>query len=142
MFTKILVAIDGSDISKIAFNKAIELAKMSKAELHAIYVIESGMISPGPVDTSWELIYQRFEKEGRDVMAELVEEASKKGVNVIPHLEAGHAGDTIINTALELECDLIVVGSRGKSKLDRFLIGSVSMHIVNYAKTSTLIIKN
>ena len=142
MFTKILVAIDGSDISKSAFNKAVELAKASKAELHAIYVIESGMISPGPVDTSWELIYQRFEKEGRDVMAELVEEASKKGVTLTSHLEAGHAGETIINKATELECDLIVVGSRGKSKLDRLLIGSVSLHIVNYAKTNTLIIKN
>lgn len=142
MFTKILVAIDGSDISKSAFNKSIELAKMSKAELHAIYVIESGMISPGPVDTSWELIYQRFEKEGRDIMEELVEDASKKGVTVTPHLEAGHAGDTIIGKASELECDLIVVGSRGKSKLDRLLIGSVSSHIVTYAKTNTLIIKN
>ncbi|WP_319379471.1 universal stress protein [uncultured Methanocorpusculum sp.] len=141
MFTKILVAIDGSDISKSAFNKAIELVKMSKAELHVIYVIESGIISPGPVDASWELIYQRFEKEGRDIMEELVEDASKKGVIVTPHLEAGHAGDTIINMASELECDLIVVGSRGKSKLDRLLIGSVSSHIITYAKTNTLIIK-
>ncbi|HJJ43405.1 MAG TPA: universal stress protein [Methanocorpusculum sp.] len=141
MFTKILVAIDGSEISKSAFYKSIDLAKDCKAELHSIYVIESGMISPGPVDTSWELIYQRFEKEGRDVMAELVAAAEKKGVTVIPHLEAGHAGDTIVDKAAELECDLIVVGSRGKSKLDRLLLGSVSGHIVNYAKTSTLIIR-
>ncbi len=75
-------------------------------------------------------------------MAELVEKASKKGVTLTSHLEAGHAGETIINKATELECDLIVVGSRGKSKLDRLLIGSVSLHIVNYAKTNTLIIKN
>ena len=72
MFSKILVAIDGSEISRRAFSRAIDLAKQSKAELHVVYVIESGIVSPAPVDTTWELIYERFEKEGHQVIAELV----------------------------------------------------------------------
>ncbi|MCK9312962.1 MAG: universal stress protein [Methanocorpusculum sp.] len=141
MFTKILVAIDGSDISKAAFYKALDMAKLFKAELHTIYVVESGMMSPGPVDTTWELIYQRLEQEGSTTMAHLVEEAEKKGVTVTSHLEAGHAGDIIIKTGAAIGCDLIVMGSLGKSKLDRLLLGSVSSHVVNYAKTNVLIVK-
>ncbi|MDO5844614.1 MAG: universal stress protein [Methanocorpusculum sp.] len=142
MFKKILVSLDGSDISKHAFSRALDLAKTSKAELHVIYVIESGMISPGPVDTTWELIYQRFEKEGRDLLEELTQQAKEQGVTLTTHLEAGHAGETIVKTSAELGCDLIVIGSLGKSKLDRLLLGSVSSYVVNYGKTNILIIRN
>ncbi|HJJ48431.1 MAG TPA: universal stress protein [Methanocorpusculum sp.] len=141
MFSKILVALDGSEISKIAFTRALDLAKSNGAELHAVYVIESGIATPGPVDTTWELIYQRFEKEGKSLMEDLNTEASEAGIKVIPHVETGHAGDTIVKLARELDCDLIVIGSLGKSKLDRLLLGSVSTHVVNYGKTNILIIR-
>ncbi|HJJ29300.1 MAG TPA: universal stress protein [Methanocorpusculum sp.] len=141
MYSKILVALDGSEISKLAFSRALDLAKSDNAELHAVYVIESGIASPGPVDTTWELIYQRFENEGRALMEELNVAADAAGVKVIPHVETGHAGDTIVKTAKDIDCDLIVVGSLGKSKLDRLLLGSVSAHVVNYGKTNILIVR-
>jgi len=141
MFSKILVALDGSDISRIAFTRALEIAKFSGSELHAVYVIESGIATPGPVDTTWELIYQRFESEGKSLMEDLNKEAADAQVTIIPHVETGHAGDTIVKISRELECDLIVVGSLGKSKLDRLLLGSVSTHVVNYGKTNVLIIR-
>ncbi len=142
MFSKILSSIDGSDISIQAFRRAVDLARQNKAELHVIYVIESGLISPGPVDTSWELIYQRFETEGRELMEKLKEDAKEHNVTVIPHMEAGHAGDTIIKTAEKFGCDLIILGSLGKSKLDRLLLGSVSSYVVNYAKTNIMIVRD
>lgn len=141
MFSKILVAIDGSEISKCAFSRALDLARQNKAELHMIYVIESGIISPAPVDTTWELIYERFEKEGHAVIAELVATAKEKGITVEPHIEAGHAGDTIISAASKINADLIVIGSLGKSKLDRLLLGSVSSYVVNYSKTNIMIVR-
>lgn len=142
MFSKILVSVDGSDISIRAFRHALDLAKQNKAELHIIYVIESGLISPGPVDSTWELIYQRFEKEGRDVMEKLVAEAKERNITAHPHIESGHAGDTIIKTAESTGCNLIVLGSLGKTKLDRLLLGSVSSYVVNYAKTNILVIRD
>lgn len=141
MFTKIVVAIDGSEISKRAFDRALDLAKQNNAELHGVYVIESGIVSPAPVDTTWELIYARFEKEGHTVMTELSEIAKAKGVNFEVHLEAGHAGDTILEVATQVEADLIILGSLGKSKLDRLLLGSVSSYVVNYSKTNIMIVR-
>ena len=141
MFSRILVALDGSEISRLAFSRAVDLAKQNKAELHAIYVIESGIVSLAPVDTTWELIYERFEKEGHQVIAELVEDAKQKGITVEPHIEVGHAGDTIIEVSTKIGADMIIIGSLGKSKLDRLLLGSVSSYVVNYSKTNILIVR-
>ncbi len=142
MFTKILVAVDGSDISAHAVDKAIDLAKQNNADLHLLYVIEAGFVSPGPGDSVKDLVHKRFEDEGRNTLEKLTEKVKEGGVTVESHLEVGHAGDTIVKTAEKLGCDLIIVGSLGKSKLDRLLLGSVSSHVVNYAKTNILVIRN
>ena len=142
MFTKILTAVDGSDISELAVEKAVTLAKQNNAELHLIYVIETGFITPGPGDTVRDLVHKRFEEEGATILEKSTEKARAAGVAVVSHLEVGHAGNTIINSADKLGCDLIIVGSLGKSKLDRLLLGSVSSHVVNYAKTNILVIRN
>ena len=142
MFTKILAAVDGSEISARAVEKAADLAKQNNAELHLIYVIETGFISPGPGDSVRDLVHQRFEAEGKETLEKLTAKAAEAGITAEPHLEVGHAGNTIIETAKNLACDLIVVGSLGKSKLDRLLLGSVSSHVVNYAKTNILVIRN
>ena len=142
MFTKILTAVDGSDISELAVEKAVTLAKQNNAELHLIYVIETGFITPGPGDSVRDLVHKRFEEEGATILEKSAEKAKAAGVAVVSHLEVGHAGNTIINSADKLGCDLIIVGSLGKSKLDRLLLGSVSSHVVNYAKTNILVIRN
>jgi Universal stress protein family. len=74
MFHTLLVAIDGSEIGMNALDKAIELARGFKANLHAIYVIESGLISSVPMDNTWEVIYSLLEKEG----TEALQKAEKK----------------------------------------------------------------
>lgn len=146
MFNKILVCIDGSEISRLAFSRALEMAKFNNAEIHTIYIIEAGMVSPGPVDatvdSTWKLIYQRFEAEGKEINDDLLKEGEEYGLTIIPHIETGHAGDVIVKKAVEFGCDLIVLGSRGKSKLDRLLLGSVSSHVVNYGKVNTLVIRD
>lgn len=142
MFTKILAAVDGSDISAHAVDKAVDLAKQNNAELHIIYVIETGFISPGPGDSVRDLVHQRFEREGEEILETLGKKAEESGISVVKHLEVGHAGNTIVENAEKLGCDLIIVESLGKSKLDRLLLGSVSSHVVNYAKTNILVIRN
>ena len=142
MLTRILTAVDGSEISERAVEKAASLAKQNNAELHLIYVIETGFLTPGPGDSVRDLVHQRFETEGKETLAILTARAKDAGVTVESHLEVGHAGTTIVETAEKLGCDLIVVGSLGKSKLDRLLLGSVSSYVVNYAKTNILVIRN
>ncbi len=141
MFSKILVAIDGSDVGKNAFDQAVDLAKQNNAELHSIYVVESYHASSGAIEMNQDIICQDGINAAQTYVDKLIEEAKEKDVTVISHIRSGHPGNTIIDLAGSLETDLIVIGSRGKSKLDRLILGSVSLHVLNNTNTNILIVK-
>ena len=141
MYSNILVAVDGSEISLHAFEQAVELAKLSSAKLHVIYVIDVNIRNPGPNEPAGEIIYRRFEEEGTNAMEEVKKIAAEKGIEVDTILEAGRAGDLIVKTAKKLECDLVVTGSLGKSKLDQLFLGSVSTYVAKNVKTNLLIVR-
>ncbi|HII76387.1 MAG TPA: universal stress protein, partial [Methanolinea sp.] len=65
MFSEILVAVDGSKIGKRALEVAIEEARLWKARVHVVYVVETGLFSSLPMDSTWEIMYSMLEKEGR-----------------------------------------------------------------------------
>ncbi|RQD82442.1 MAG: universal stress protein [Methanocalculus sp. MSAO_Arc2] len=141
MFHTLLVAIDGSDIGMNALDRAIEMARGWKADLHAIYVIETGLISSVPMDNTWEIIYSLLEQEGTRLLEKAEKQAAEVGVKIKKHLKQGHAGNEILNLAEAENVDLIIVGSRGKSEIDRLLIGSVSAHVVKYSHVSTMVVR-
>ena len=141
MFHTLLVAIDGSGIGMKALERAIEMARGWKADLHVLYVIETGLISSVPMDNTWEVIYSLLEQEGLTLLDAAESKASEAGVTLKKHLLQGHAGNEILNLAETEGVDLIVVGSRGKSEIDRILIGSVSGHVVKYSTVSTMVVR-
>jgi nucleotide-binding universal stress UspA family protein len=142
MFTKILVAIDGSEISKRSLQMAIDEAKAWDAKLHAIYVIETGMLSSVPVDNTLEVIYSLLENEGARIMEESQKSASDAGIALETHIKQGHAGNEILKLAEEMEVDLIMLGSHGKSDIDRLLIGSVTTYVVRHSSITTLVVRS
>ncbi|MDO9538953.1 MAG: universal stress protein [Methanocalculus sp.] len=141
MFHTLLVAIDGSEIGMKALERAIEMARGWKADLHAVYVIETGLISSVPMDNTWEVIHSLLEQEGTTFLEKAEAKASEAGVALKKHLLQGHAGNEILNLADSEKIDLIIVGSRGKSDIDRILIGSVSGHVVKYSTVSTMVVR-
>jgi nucleotide-binding universal stress UspA family protein len=142
MFNKILVAIDGSEVSKKALGVAIDEANAWSAELHAIYVIETGMLSSIPVDNTLEVIYSLLENEGTDTLEESQNTASKAGVELHTHIAHGHAGNEILKQAEGMNADLIILGSHGKSEVDRLLIGSVTTYVVRHSSITTLVVRS
>jgi nucleotide-binding universal stress UspA family protein len=141
MFKKIVVAIDGSDISLKALEVALSEARIWNAELHVIYVVETSMFSSIPMDNTWEIIYSLLESEGKEVFQKSKERAAQDGVSLITHLKDGHAGNEIVSLAEELHADLIVIGSRGKTNIDRLLLGSVSEHVVRNSSCTTMVVR-
>jgi nucleotide-binding universal stress UspA family protein len=141
MFNKILVAIDGSKVSKKALDVAIDEAKAWKAELHAIYVIETGMLSSIPVDNTLEVIYSLLENEGTGTLEESRNTASDADIELHTHITQGHAGNEILTLAEEMGANLIILGSHGKSNVDRFLIGSVTTYVVRHSSINTLVVR-
>jgi nucleotide-binding universal stress UspA family protein len=141
MFHHILVAVDGSKISDKALETAIEEARVWKATVHAIYVVETGLFSSLPMDNTWEIMYSMLEKEGNKSLSFAREKAEKEGVKIEAAIRQGHAGNEIVRAAKETGADLVVVGSHGKSEVDRLLLGSVSSFVVSNCPTNVLVVR-
>lgn len=142
VFANILVAIDGSDASQQAFDRALEIAKAGKASLHAAYIVETGLFSSLPADNTVEIMYNVLKKEGEAVVAKAKGLAAEAGVPLTTHVKFGHAGSEVITLADKIKADLIVVGSHGKSQTDRLLIGSVSTFVVTHSTVSTMVVRS
>jgi nucleotide-binding universal stress UspA family protein len=142
VFTNILVAVDGSDASQRAFVRAVDEAKVWRAKLHAVYIVETGLFSSLPVDNAVEIMYRVLEKEGEAVLERAKKYAAEKDITLITHIKQGHAGSEVVTLAEHEKSDLIVIGSHGKSQADRLLIGSVSTFVVAHSKVTTMVVRS
>lgn len=134
----ILVALDESSFAKAALEKALELAAPGKAEVVALSVVPL----PGVVEGAQDRLISRFEREAKTLMDEAKALADSHGLSLKARVESGISpADTILDVAKEIGANLIVVGHRGKSNLERFLIGSVASALVTYAPCSVLVVK-
>jgi nucleotide-binding universal stress UspA family protein len=141
MFGKILVAIDGSKTSEKARDTALDMAKTWGAEVHVVYVIETGLFSSIPMDNTWEVIYGMLKGEGEKALGEAKKKAVEMGVTLQTYLREGHAGNEILKVGQEAGADMVVVGSHGKTQIDRLLLGSVSSYVVKYSPITTMVVR-
>ncbi|NLZ29917.1 MAG: universal stress protein [Methanomicrobiales archaeon] len=142
MFRKILVAIDGSEPANRALEAAIEEAGMWNAEVHVIYVVESGLFSSLPMDNTLEIIYSVLQKEGEEILESARVKADAANVPLTTYLRQGHAGSQIVSLAEDLGVDLIILGSHGKSGVDRLFLGSVTDYVVRNSSITTTVVRS
>ncbi len=142
VFTNILVAIDGSNASDQAIERAVDEAKVWNAKLHAVYVVETGLFSSLPSDNNVEIMYRVLENEGKAVLEKAKKTAALSGVSLVSHVKHGHAGTEIIALAHKEKVDLIISGSHGKSKTDTLLLGSVSTYITTHSTVTTMVVRS
>lgn len=141
-YNTILVAVDGSEEAKKAFNKSVEIAKTENAKLLIGYVIDTRTFAS--IDAYDRTIAERSRLFGEELLNEYKEIAEKEGVqNVETILEYGSPKVEIPREiAPKNEVDLIVCGATGLTAVERLFIGSVSEHITRYAKCDVLIVRN
>ncbi len=140
MFEKILVATDGSKHSEKAAKIAIELAKLSGGTVTAIYVADTSRTSHLPDDMLLFSIRELLLKEGNEALDFVESEAKEAGVNFERSIVEGNPGEEIIYYAMKHERDIIIMGSVGRTGLDKFLLGSVAEKVVRNSKIPVLTI--
>ncbi len=139
-FRKIMVATDGSICSRIAANYAIELARLSGGTVYAVYVVSTDYFSSMAVDFDWERMNEALKKEGHSAVSYVKRAGELEKVDVEPILLEGHPADELIRYAEENEMDVVVMGTLGKTGLDRLLLGSVAEKVVRHCKVPVMII--
>ena len=140
MFSKILIAHDGSEGAKKALRAAITLATSYGAELHLISIKERPTHyaeTVGEVMEEQEVADAFFAK----VTAESKDLAMQQGVNLECTVLAGHEVETIVRFAREGHYDLLVVGFMGHSRAFGRIWGGTSQNLTKTAPCSVLVVK-
>ncbi|MBU4076499.1 MAG: universal stress protein [Euryarchaeota archaeon] len=141
LYKKILIATDGSEYTKNSIDYGLELAKNTQAELHVLYVIDTAAFASIPMDAAWESMYELLKKEGDEATRYAAEKAEAEGLTVEKLTVEGHPAEEIIKYAEKNSMNIIVMGTLGKSGLDRFLLGSVAEKVVRASKIPVLIVR-
>ena len=134
----ILHPTDFSLLSEQAFHVACSLAKEHMARLIVLHVAEfpleapeSEVMSPPLPGGPWEAITDRLHKI----------RAPDPKIVIEYRLEEGSAAAEILRVAHETGCDLIVLGTHGRTGLSRLLMGSVAEQVIRKATCSVLVVK-
>ena len=134
LFRKVLIATDGSEYTKKAVDYGIDLANNTGAKLHAIYVIDTRVYDSIPLSAPMDYAYSVLRQEGDTAIKSVASRAEAAGLEVEGIIAQGHPADEIIKYAEKNSIDLIVMGTLGKSGLERFLMGSVADKVIRNSK--------
>lgn len=138
--SKVLLATDLSPASEGATDEAFELAGRLGASLLAVSVIDPGQLRLPGGRFGQRVDQVRTERE--TVAQELVARGRHLGIRVDFLIWEGEPGESIVAAAEAEGADLIIVGSHGRGAVGRFLIGSVSDHVVRNAPCPVLVVRS
>lgn len=140
---KILVPIDFSDYSKNALNYAADFAKLFKAEVTLIYVVEPviyppdfsmGQIAVPTVDIE-------LDKRAKEELENLAQKQIPRELKTKIIVKTGKPFIEIIETAAEIEADLIIIATHGHSGVEHILFGSTAEKVVRKAPCPVLTLR-
>jgi nucleotide-binding universal stress UspA family protein len=139
MYDRILVAVDHSPMSDRALIAARELAKLSDAEVWVLHLREREVLAK----TSVTYIDETTDEATAAVDA-AVQELTQAGVKAHGEVKIalfGYAARSIADDAIEHNADVIVMGSRGRSDLTGFILGSTAHKVLHLTDRPVLIVR-
>ena len=143
MFKRILVTLDGSPLSEQALEKAVQIAETSQAELTLLRVVtpllksyRAGMATVSAIETTEKQLVEMAQTYLDDIAAGIRE----KEFSVHTVTELGTPYRKIVNYVEEHDIDLVVMSTRGETGLTRWLLGSVTDHVVRGVSIPVLVI--
>jgi len=134
---RILLATDLSSASEAATDQALQLARDLRAALLVVSVID-----PSPAHGTGPAVARMDQRRAaRESAAQtIVVKGRRSGVSVSFLVWEGEPGPAIIEAAVAEAADLLVVGTHGRGRLERLVLGSVSDHVVRHAPCPVLIV--
>jgi nucleotide-binding universal stress UspA family protein len=147
MYQRILVATDGSALSKKAVRSSIELAAATGAELVALNVVprypvsyfEGGMtISPTEIART----EKQWADKGQEVVDRVRDAAQAEGVKARAVVARSDlVAEAIMAAVRKHKCDLVVMASHGRKGIKRVLLGSETQHVLTHSTVPVLVLR-
>ena len=138
MYDRILFPTDGSKGAEKAVEHALSLAEKYDAELYVLNVVDIRSQSTADV---WNNVLGELEEAGREITEEIVESAKDESIEVNSEVIKGIPSKEIVSYAEENDVDLIVMGTHGRTGLDRVLMGSVAEKVVRTADSPVMTVR-
>jgi nucleotide-binding universal stress UspA family protein len=147
MYKRILVATDGSTLSKKAVRNAIDLAKAIGADLVALYVVPRYPVSyfEGGVTISMqdvESTEKQWSDKGQAVVDAVQQAAQAEGIKAkAVVVRSDLVAESIMSAAKKQKCDLVVMASHGRKGIKRVLLGSETQHVLTHSTVPVLVLR-
>ena len=144
MYSHILIATDGSELSTKGVDHGVKLAKVLGARVTIITVTDywasGALAAAGPATIA------EYEESGRlaaeDILREAAEMASQSGVPAeTRHIPNRYAADAIVETAQSTGADLIVMASHGRRGFRKLLLGSQTNEVLTTSTLPVLVVR-
>ncbi len=145
MYQRILVPIDGSETSVRALQEAIKLANR-EAQLRLVYVLEETYLldAEGYAYIDYDSLQKALRDTGQRALAQAAEQARRLGATAETALleaKGERIASVIESDARDWKADLIVLGTHGRSGLNRLLLGSVAEGVARVAQVPVLLVR-
>jgi nucleotide-binding universal stress UspA family protein len=138
---KILMAIDDSKFSGDVLQALITQFRPEHVEVRVLHVLQSTVPAPPQMAPGYAPELDDLKKPARELVERMASELRSAGFKVDTAVEVGDIREGIIDFAAEWSADLIVVGSHGRSGIERFLLGSVAEFVARHAACSVEIVR-
>jgi nucleotide-binding universal stress UspA family protein len=147
MYQRILIATDGSKLSKLAVSSGIQLAELTGAQIIALKVVpryplsyfEGGM-AVSMMDVA--KIEKEWAEHGQAIVDAVAASAVAHGVKAkAVTVKSDLVAEAIINAAKKHKCDLIVMASHGRNGIKRLLMGSETQHVLTHSHVPVLVLR-
>ncbi|MDE4909009.1 universal stress protein [Methanogenium marinum] len=140
MYTKILLATDGSENARRAANEAAGLARELSSHVILVYIIHNPPSQSRMVKANFD-VHSLLEEDAKSEIKHTIDIFEKDGLAYTLKVAIGDPAAEIIEIAEKETADLIVIGSRGLGTLKGVFMGSVSQKVTYHAKCPVLIVK-
>ncbi|WP_266074721.1 universal stress protein [Haladaptatus caseinilyticus] len=137
MLDTVVIATDGSESVERAVTVALDLARRFDAEVHTLYVVDTGEVESSP-ETLREELHTALESQGERALESIRKHADRE---IVTAVREGDPAAEIREYARDHDADVVATGTRGRHGENRFLIGSVAERVVRTCPTPVLTVR-
>lgn len=147
MYKTILVAVDGSDTSKLALQEAIKIAKNLGSKLYILHIADEYITNWLGASIDVSKYQDTIRQYGKEILQAMEDQARKAGVDATCQLieftdDNSRISEQILDYVAAVRAELLVIGTHGKRGVRRILIGSVAEEVIHTIDIPVLLVRH